>query len=118
MAVQNGLSNSGGPAIEAKDKSTAPPSAVNAIAGNTDQVPNAPSTEPKTDEKKPKKDKDEKKSNKDKDRKTKMVYSDDEISPEEKMAKLPRYAFNPDDKKESVLGDPMPPVAGLGTTDL
>ena len=36
----------------------------------------------------------EKKSKKDKD-KSKLVYSDNEISPEEKMAQLPRYAFVP-----------------------
>ena len=36
----------------------------------------------------------EKKSKKDKD-KSKLVYSDNETSPEEKMAQLPRYAFVP-----------------------
>ena len=36
----------------------------------------------------------EKKIKKDKD-KSKLVYSDNEISPEEKMAQLPRYAFVP-----------------------
>lgn len=36
----------------------------------------------------------EKKSKKDKD-KSKLVYSDNEVSPEEKMAQLPRYAFVP-----------------------
>ena len=45
----------------------------------------APS-EPK-EEKKP--------SKKDKDKSTKLVYSDNDISPEEKMAQLPRYAFVP-----------------------
>lgn len=33
------------------------------------------------------------KTEKDKDKAIKMVYSDNEVSPEEKMAKLPRYAF-------------------------
>ena len=32
---------------------------------------------------------------KDKDKATKLIYSDNEISPEEKMAQLPRYAFVP-----------------------
>lgn len=32
---------------------------------------------------------------KDKDKSTKLVYSDNDISPEEKMAQLPRYAFVP-----------------------
>ncbi|KAI9838854.1 MAG: hypothetical protein M1819_004061 [Sarea resinae] len=40
-----------------------------------------------------------------KDKSTKLMYSDNEISPEEKMAKLSRYAFVPDDKGESVLGN-------------
>lgn len=47
----------------------------------------------------------EKKSKKDKEKATKLVYSDNETSPEEKMAQLPRYAFVPDGKGETVLGD-------------
>ncbi|KAI9851577.1 MAG: hypothetical protein M1838_003288 [Thelocarpon superellum] len=47
----------------------------------------------------------EKKGKKDKDKATKMVYSDDQVSPEEKMARLPRYAFAPSRKTESVLDD-------------
>jgi hypothetical protein len=35
----------------------------------------------------------EKKSKKDKDKPSKLVYSDNEVSPEEKMARLSRYAF-------------------------
>lgn len=38
---------------------------------------------------------DKKASKKDKDKNTKLVYSDNEVSPEEKMAQLPRYAFVP-----------------------
>ncbi len=45
------------------------------------------------------------KKDKDKDKPTKLVYSDNEMSPEEKMAKLPRYAFVPDRKPEVVLGE-------------
>ncbi|KAK5987027.1 Zinc finger protein [Cladobotryum mycophilum] len=37
----------------------------------------------------------EKKGKKDKDKKGRMVYEDAEISPEEKMAALPRYAYTP-----------------------
>ncbi|KAI9821085.1 MAG: hypothetical protein M1827_003819 [Pycnora praestabilis] len=51
-----------------------------------------------TTEKKNKKDKE-------KDKNTKLVYSDNEVSPEEKMANLPRYAFVPSRKEETVLGD-------------
>lgn len=41
---------------------------------------------------------DEKKGKKEKDKNVKMVYSDNEVSPEEKMAQLPRYAFAPEGK--------------------
>ena len=47
----------------------------------------------------------EKKGKRDKDKVTKLVYSDDTVSPEEKMASLPRYAFVPSGKRESVLED-------------
>lgn len=57
----------------------------------------------------------EKKAKKEKDKNTKMVYSDNEVSPEEKMAKMPRYAFVPDGKDEAVLVDATqaPVVAGV-----
>lgn len=44
----------------------------------------------------------------------KMVYHDEEVSPEEKMAKLPRYAFVPEKKEETTLVDAnqVPGVAG------
>lgn len=56
----------------------------------------------------------EKKSKKDKDKATRMVYSDNEVSPEEKMAQLSRYAFAPERKNDTVLADAteMPAVAG------
>ena len=47
----------------------------------------------------------EKKGKKEKEKVTKLVYSDNEISPEEKMAQLPRYAFVPSGKEETVLGE-------------
>jgi len=40
-----------------------------------------------------------------KDKPIKMVYSDNEFSPEERMAKMPRYAFVPAGKTESPLAD-------------
>ncbi|KAH6662570.1 hypothetical protein B0J14DRAFT_495838 [Halenospora varia] len=54
----------------------------------------------------------EKKSKKDKP--TKMIYSDNDISPEEKIAQMPRYAFIPDEKTETALVDAnsVPVVAG------
>jgi len=50
----------------------------------------------------------EKKSKKDKP--MKMIYSDNDISPEEKMAKMPRYAFVPDGKIETTLVDSVAAV--------
>lgn len=46
----------------------------------------------------------EKKSKKDKDKNIKLVYSDNDVSPEEKMAQLPRYAFAPGGKDSVILG--------------
>lgn len=46
----------------------------------------------------------EKKSRKEKDKNTKLVYSDNDVSPEEKMAQLPRYAFVPGGKDSDILG--------------
>lgn len=40
----------------------------------------------------------EKKGKKEKDKNIKLVYSDNDVSPEEKMAQLPRYAFAPEGK--------------------
>jgi hypothetical protein len=46
----------------------------------------------------------DKKAKKEKDKSTKLVYSDNDISPEEKMAQMPRYAFAPIGKEESMSG--------------
>ena len=40
-----------------------------------------------------------------KDKPIKMIYSNNDLSPEEKMAKMPRYAFVPDGKTETSLVD-------------
>lgn len=50
----------------------------------------------------------EKKSKKDKP--MKMIYSDNDVSPEEKMAKMPRYAFVPDGKNETSLEESVAAV--------
>ena len=55
----------------------------------------------------------EKKSKKDKDKDVRLVYSDNDVSPEEKMARLPRYAFDPRMRDETVLGDPTAAVTGV-----
>ena len=55
----------------------------------------------------------EKTSKKDKSKQAKLVYSDNETSPEEKMAKLSRYAFVPDQRGETALGElPSSTVVG------
>jgi hypothetical protein len=57
----------------------------------------------------------EKKSKKEKP--IKMIYSDNDMSPEERMAKMPRYAFIPDEKTESALVDAATVPGIAGTVD-
>jgi len=57
----------------------------------------------------------EKKSKKDKP--MKMIYSDNEVSPEEKMAMMPRYAFVPDGKNDTALVDATTQLGVAGTVD-
>ncbi|PBP18801.1 RING-6 protein [Diplocarpon rosae] len=52
-----------------------------------------------------------------KDKPIKMMYSDNELSPEEKMAKMPRYAFVPDGKTESNIVDAASVSGAAGTVD-
>jgi len=52
-----------------------------------------------------------------KDKPTKMIYSDNDISPEEKMARLPRYAFVPDGKNDAALVDAATQPGVAGTVD-
>lgn len=47
----------------------------------------------------------EKKVRKEKDKNIKLVYSDNDVSPEEKMAQLPRYAFTPNGETERIAAD-------------
>lgn len=85
---------------EAGIKTSQGPSAVTPVAtapAEADLTPTpAPATaeKPEVSEKKAKKDKP-----------IRMVYSDLEFSPEEKMAKMSRYAFIPEDKTEAALVD-------------
>lgn len=69
--------------------------------GSQPSVANLNATNPTTSAGKEQGQKPEKKSKKDKDKPTKLLYSDNEISPEEKMAKMAKYAFNPADRKEA-----------------
>jgi hypothetical protein len=56
----------------------------------------------------------EKPAKKDKSKQSRLVYSDNEISPEEKLARLPRYAFVPDNRTETALGE-LPSSVVVGT---
>ena len=53
------------------------------------------------------------KAKKDKSKATKLVYSDNEVSPEEKMAQLPRYAVAPNRQGETVLQE-LPAASLVG----
>lgn len=56
----------------------------------------------------------EKPAKKDKSKQTRLVYSDNEVSPEEKMAGLPRYAFVPNRQGETTV-ETVPPSTIVGT---
>lgn len=64
---------------------------VSGAANDADKATEVKSELPKAEEPKH----EEKKSKKDKDKNMKLVYSDNDVSPEEKMAQMPRYAFAP-----------------------
>ncbi|KAH8700410.1 hypothetical protein BGW36DRAFT_291553 [Talaromyces proteolyticus] len=68
-----------------------------------------PKPEPAADEKKGKKEKEK--------AKTRLVYSDNETSPEEKMAGLPRYVYTPDPRQETVLSDATIPAVARPSTN-
>jgi hypothetical protein len=52
-----------------------------------------------------------------KDKPQKMIYSDNDMSPEEKMALMPRYAFVPEGKTETSLVDAATVPGVAGTVD-
>lgn len=56
-------------------------------------------------------------SRKDKEKMTKLVYEDNEVTPEEKMARMARFAFDPAIRKQpSVVGNAMgAPVTGVAS---
>jgi hypothetical protein len=84
-------------------RATPPVPSVNDSAGATNDVTEKPA------------DGTEKPSKKDKTKQTRMSYSDQMISPEEKMAEIPRYAFSRDRfKQETVLGE-IPDATVTGT---
>lgn len=76
----------------------APPSGNGLTAGAAGEAP-------KTEEKPSKKDKS----------KARLVYNDETISPEEKMAQLPRYAFSRDRFGHDTAIDQLPDTVVVGT---
>ncbi|OKL59436.1 hypothetical protein UA08_05429 [Talaromyces atroroseus] len=81
-------------------------------AAKTAEAQAAPSPAEKpvpTEEKKAKKEKDKSK--------IRLVYSDNETSPEEKMATLPRYAYTPPHGADTVLSDATVPAVARPTTN-
>lgn len=92
--------------IKPPKKGEAPPAPAQAPEASATPTPAPEAEKSEPTEKKTKKDKP-----------TKMIYSDNEISPEEKMAKMPRYAFVPDGKTESALVDAATVPGVAGTVD-
>ena len=81
-----------------------PPTVLSANASSLDDLVSgaakdadkaAGATESKLDTPRIEEPPEEKKGKKEKDKNTKLVYSDNDVSPEEKMAQMPRYAFAP-----------------------
>lgn len=91
------------PAHEAQDKSSVPVRVPDIYV--PDEATKATALIGAQAKAKPTEHQSEKKSKKEKEKDTKMIYSDDHTSPEEKMAKMSRYAFNPEVMEETVLGD-------------
>lgn len=84
-------------------RATPPVPSVNDTPGATNDVTEKPA------------DGTEKPSKKDKTKPTRMIYSDQTVSPEEKMAQIPRYAFSRDRfTQETVLGE-IPDATVTGT---
>lgn len=85
------------PGAEATPISSSIDDLISGAAKEADQA--AASAAPPTEEKPTKKDKS---------KQSRLVYSDNETSPEEKMAKLPRYAIVPDRLGETALQEQVP----------
>ena len=99
---QNG--GSGGPAGSGSTPSSLPAPRLSANATSLDDLVSgaakdadkaAGAAEAKPDLPKIEEPTEEKKGKKEKDKNMKLIYSDNEVSPEEKMAQMPRYAFAP-----------------------
>lgn len=82
-------------------------------ASGVDKTP-TPAAAPDDQAAKPAEATEEKPSKKDKSKQARLVYSDNEISPEEKMAGLPRYAFVPNRQGDTTV-ETAPPSTIVGT---
>ena len=83
-----------------------PEAAAQAASSAKGDAPGRPADGARDDESRPK-------IKREKDKATRLVYSDNDISPEERMARLPRYAYTPSQDEEMVLGEVSPAVAGI-----
>jgi hypothetical protein len=96
--------------IKPPKKGEAPPAPAPVVTAPVQSAEATPTPAPEATEKS---EANEKKAKKDKP--IRMIYSDTEFSPEERMAKMPRYAFVPEEKTETALVDAnaQPGVAGI-----
>ncbi|CRG90246.1 Zinc finger protein 207 [Talaromyces islandicus] len=104
-ASSHGYGSQGAPLASSVDDLIS--GAAKAADNATTQTPPPPAPTPAEGEKKGKKEK----------AKTRLVYSDNETSPEEKMAKLARYAYTPERRGETVLQDATVPAVARPTTN-
>jgi hypothetical protein len=91
---------------------TAPASTV---TSNAPTAAATPTPAPETTDTTEKTEQGEKKAKKEKS--IKMIYSDNDLSPEERMAMMPRYAFVPEGKTETILVDAATLPGITGTVD-
>ena len=93
MPVGSGPPSNSLPALPLSANATSLDDLVSGAAKDADKAAGATETQPELP--KVEEPAGEKKGRKEKDKNMKLIYSDNEISPEEKMAQMPRYAFAP-----------------------
>jgi len=106
-------SNFSGPSHISTDAPSADATSLDDLISNAAKAADDTQKATSKVEEKPREEKAGKKE-KEKSKPTKLIYSDNDVSPEEKMSKLSRYAFVPDTTEETVLGDAVhATVAGV-----
>jgi len=83
------------PLKKLSDNATSLDDLVSGAAKDADKAASGPEVKPQEEPEAAGGTKEEKKGKKEKDKSMKLIYSDNEVSPEEKMAQMPRYAFAP-----------------------